>query len=126
MTEALNTKEKHRLKQKNEWAEIYTTLKHEIKELKRRVSDLTMDNERLTRQLDQTHTSTIDNELTLKAQNDNLRNRIKEREVEMSNLWDSLSELSKIAVSKGRIDPRDFQTVLSIRKLDEKSRRKFK
>ena len=126
MSEALNQKEKYRLKQKNEWAEIYTGLKHEIKELKGRLSEMTLESDKLVRQLDRNQDEGIHAESSLKSQNDGLRSRLKEREMEASSLWEVLNEANRLQTSKGRIDMKDIQALLALKNMDDKARRKFK
>lgn len=126
MADALNQKEKYRLKQKNEWAEIYTGLKHEIKELKGRLSEMTMESDKLVRQLDHNQSQGIEAESSLKGQNDGLRSRLKEREMEAASLWEVLNEANRLQTSKGRIDMKDIQALLALKNMDDKARRKFK
>jgi chromosome segregation ATPase len=121
--EDLQKSEQYRLKQKNEWADIYTTLKHEIKELRAKVGLVAAENDKLLRQQRSQHDS-IDAELSFKAQIDTLRARLKDREGETSALWEVLLELQKTQSQRGKIDFRDLQTLLVIKNLDDKWRRK--
>lgn len=120
----LQKSEQYRLKQKNEWAEIYTSLKHEIKDLKVKLNTIAIENEKMLRSRERSQHETIDAELSLKAQNDTLRARIKEREGETNGLWEILQELQKTQNTRGKIDFRDLQTLIVIKNLDEKWRRR--
>lgn len=126
MAEELQKSDQYRLKQKNEWAEIYTSLKHEIKDLKVKLNTMSIENEKMLRHHERSQHDTIDAELSLKAQNDTLRTRIRDRETEVNSLWDVLLELQKTQNTRGKIDFRDLQTLLVIKNLDDKWRRKLR
>lgn len=126
LLENINQKEKHRLKQKNEWAEIYTGLKQEIKELRQKVGDLSIENERLVKMFERNQTDNLDTEITIKAQNDTLRARLKDKDHEVNALWEVLQELQRTQQARGKIDFRDIQTLLVIKNIDDKARRRLK
>ena len=126
LLEELEGKEKHRLKQKNEWAEIYSQLKQEISDQKKRMADLAVDNEKLMKQLERSHHDTIDAEITLKAQNENYKQKLRERENENGALWEVVQDLQRTHQSRGKIDIRDLQTSLVLKNLDEKARKKLR
>ncbi len=126
LLEELEGKEKHRLKQKNEWAEIYSQLKQEISDQKKRMADLAVDNEKMMKQLDRSHHDTIDAEITLKAQNENYKQKLRERENENGALWEVVQDLQRTHQSRGKIDIRDLQTSLVLKNLDERARKKLR
>lgn len=126
LLEELEVKEKHRLKQKNEWAEIYSQLKQEITDQKKRMIDLSTDNEKLMKQLERSHHDTIDTEISLKAQNENYKQRLRDRENENGALWEVVQDLQRTHQSRGKIDIRDLQTSLVLKNLDEKARKKLR
>ena len=122
----LESKEKHRIKQKNEWAEIYTNLKHEIKELKKKVSEMTEENERILNHAERNYRDSMDGKISLKSQNDNLKQKVKEKDQEIKLLWEVLSELQRTYQNKGKIDFNDVRTLLVIKNLEDKARAKLK
>lgn len=118
----IETREKHRIKQKNEWAEIYAGLKHEIKELKQTIADLT--DER--RGLSVRENEFSDSQISLKSQVETLRTKLKDKENETRALWDIFVELQRAESSKGRIDFTDIKTLIIIKNLEEKAKQKLK
>lgn len=122
----IENKEKYRIKQKNEWAEIYTGLKHEIKDLKERISQITLENDNLAGKMDRSHNENVDGQLTLKSQVETFKQKIREKEQELKNLWEVVAELQRTHQTKGKIDFNDVRTLIVIKNLEEKARQRIR
>ncbi|OMJ81162.1 hypothetical protein SteCoe_18430 [Stentor coeruleus] len=122
----IETREKHRIKQKNEWAEIYTGLKHEIKEYKQTILDLTEDRERRGLQSCMRENELAENQINIRSQNESMKQKMKERDNEIKSLWEIISELQRTDMTKGRIDFNDVKTLIIIKNLEEKAKQRLK
>ena len=122
----IETREKHRIKQKNEWAEIYTGLKHEIKELKQTIIDLTEEKERRGIHSSIRESEVSESQITIRAQNETLKAKLKEKESELRAIWEIISELQRTDSSKGRLDFNDVKTLIIIKNLEEKAKQRLK
>ena len=122
----IETREKHRIKQKNEWAEIYAGLKHEIKELKQTIIDLTEDRDRRGMHSGIRDSEFGESQMTLKSQVESLRAKLRDKENEIKSLWEIFSELQRAESSKGRIDFTDIKTLIIIKNLEEKAKQRLK
>lgn len=122
----IETREKHRIKQKNEWAEIYAGLKHEIKELKQTIIDLTEDKERRGIHSSMRDSEFSESQINLKSQIESLRSKLREKDNEIKALWEIFSELQRAEISKGRIDFTDIKTLIIIKNLEEKAKQRLK
>ena len=122
----IETREKHRIKQKNEWAEIYTGLKHEIKELKQTIIDITEEKERKNLHSSIRENDITESQITLKAQIETLKAKLRERENELKSLWELISELQRADAAKGHIDFNDIKTLIIIKNLEEKAKQRLK
>ena len=122
----IETREKHRIKQKNEWAEIYTGLKHEIKELKQTIMDLTEERERRGLHSSIRDSEVSESQITLKTQIETLKLKLKVRDNELKSLWEIISELQRADSSKGRLDFNDVRTLIIIKNLEEKAKQRLK
>jgi regulator of replication initiation timing len=76
-------------KQKNEWAEIYGNMKQEIEDLKKDNRMLSMDREKLIKQLDMADKGGLGNRQMEKE----LAKKLKKRELECSALWETLKDM---------------------------------
>jgi chromosome segregation ATPase len=122
----IETREKHRIKQKNEWAEIYTGLKHEIKELKQTIIDLNDEKDRRGMYSSIRENEISESQITLKSQVETLKNKLRERDNELKSLWEIVSELQRTDSSKGRIDFNDIKTLIIIKNLEDKAKQRLK
>jgi chromosome segregation ATPase len=118
----IETREKHRIKQKNEWAEIYAGLKHEIKELKQTVADMADDR----RGISYRENEFSESQISLKSQVESLKSKIRDRDNEIRALWEIFAELQRAESTKGRIDFTDVKTLIIIKNLEEKAKQKLK
>lgn len=102
-------------KQKNEWAEIYGNMKQEIEDLKSENKMLSLESEKLIKQLESGGGRHLEKELAKK---------LKKRELECSALWETLKDMH--VSGRNVFDARQMMDILALRALDTKAKRKLK
>lgn len=100
-------------KQKNEWAEIYGSMKQEIEALR-------AENKALAAEASKNFPS---QQLTNPADKE-IAKKLKKRELECQALWDTLKDM--LVSGKNVYDVRMMNELLAVRALDTKAKRKLK
>jgi len=104
-------------KQKNEWAEIYGNMKQEIEDLKSENKMLSIESEKLIKQLE------IGGGANKQLEKE-LAKKLKKRELECSALWETLKDMH--VSGRNVFDSRQMLDILALRALDTKAKRKLK
>ena len=99
-------------KQKNEWAEIYGSMKQEIETLKLENRQLQGEADRILKQFEG------------RGSERELAKKLKKRELECQALWDTLKDMQ--GAGKNVFDVRQMGDLLAVRALDTKAKRKLK
>lgn len=107
----LDDNERQKAKQKNEWAEIYGSMKQEIEDLKQDVKMLSIENDKLAKTAKRSTGPT------------DAARKLKKRELECAALWETLRDMN--AHGRGVFDARQMRELLALRALDVKAKRKL-
>lgn len=124
--EQQHDQDKSAVKQKQEWNDLYGSMKRESDDLKRDIRLLNQENERLMRQAqDQSRAGTSMNTgaSASNVSDREVAKRLKKRELECQALWETLKDMHN--TQRGVFDARQMLDILSLRALDTKAKRKL-
>ena len=116
--------DKQYARKKQEWAEIYNTIKGENEQLKNDVRHLNQENEKMLRSIEKSvnKSSTTSQQPSVAADRE-LAKRLKKRESECQALWDTLKDMQ--GKKPGLFDASQMMELLAVRALDTKAKRKL-
>lgn len=102
--------------QKDEWAEIYSSMKQEISDLKNDINILDLENKKLLKYSDKS------GQASKQAEREVVK-KLKKRELECAALWDTLRDM--YVAPRKVYDKKQMMELLAIRALDTKAQRKL-
>ena len=121
--------DKQYARKKQEWAEIYNSIKCENEQLKSDVRHLNSENEKMLRNMEHQKSANKSQQsqqqpiVSQGAADRELAKRLKKRESECQALWDTLKDMQ--GKKPGTFDAAQMMELLAVRALDTKAKRKL-